>query len=91
MTPKLILEALAAGVPSISTDCPCGAPAMLIENGKNGLLVGVGDAHAMADSIGCLLQKPDFAAEMGAEASRRAMAYSENRIYPAWEEFCFPD
>ena len=42
---------MALGIPVIATDCPCGGPAALIEQGVNGLLVPVGDAFALADVI----------------------------------------
>lgn len=45
--PNALMEAMAAGVPCVSTDCPTG-PSDLIENGENGLLVPVGDVEAMA-------------------------------------------
>ncbi len=47
---NVIAEALACGVPIVSTDCPSG-PAELLENGKYGKLVPVGDPGAMAKAI----------------------------------------
>lgn len=46
----VLVEALACGVPVISTNCPFGPPEIL-ENGKYGTLVPVGDAEAMANAI----------------------------------------
>lgn len=37
--PNALIEAMAMRLPCISTDCPCGGPRSLIENGKNGILV----------------------------------------------------
>ena len=47
---NVLVEALAAGLPIVSTDCPSG-PAEILDNGKYGMLVPVGDADAMADAI----------------------------------------
>ncbi|MGB9620048.1 MAG: glycosyltransferase [Armatimonadota bacterium] len=45
-----IIEALALGVPVVSTDCP-GGPREIVDNGRFGELVPVGDADALADAI----------------------------------------
>jgi glycosyltransferase involved in cell wall biosynthesis len=43
-------EAMALGTPVISTDCPTG-PRDLLEGGKAGLLVPIGDVDEMAHAI----------------------------------------
>ena len=48
--PNTLLEAMAVGVPCVSTDCPNG-PAELIEDGKTGLLVPVGNVEALCSAI----------------------------------------
>lgn len=48
--PNSLMEAMAVGVPCISTDCPTG-PSDLIENEKNGILVPVDDSAAMENAI----------------------------------------
>lgn len=67
--PNALMEAMAAGIPCISTDCPNG-PAELIESEKNGLLVPVGDADALADAICRMIEQPDFAAVCGKAAKQ---------------------
>jgi glycosyltransferase involved in cell wall biosynthesis len=47
--PNAILEALAAGLPVVST--PAGAIPEVVEDGVNGLIVKAGDAQAIARSI----------------------------------------
>jgi glycosyltransferase involved in cell wall biosynthesis len=53
----VLVEAMAAGTPVVSTDCPVG-PAELLEGGKFGRLVPVGNAEAMADAILKTLREP---------------------------------
>ncbi|TMW71330.1 glycosyltransferase [Thauera sp. UPWRP] len=73
---NVIVEALSFGVPVVSTDCPSG-PAEILENGRWGRLVPVGDADALARAIEAALLNPtdrealkrraaDFAPEIAA-------------------------
>jgi len=85
--PNALMEALAAGVPSISTACPCGGPAMLIENGKNGLLVPVKDKERLAEAMLRILSDQQFANELGRSAKLQAENYRPERVYKQWRSF----
>ena len=65
--PNALMEALAVGVPCVSTDCPFG-PAELIRNNENGILVDVGDDKALADAMCRMVEDHDFAEKCAAEA-----------------------
>lgn len=70
--PNALMEAMAAGLPCISTDCSTG-PSMLIDNGKNGLLVPVGDVEALTSAMKDLVENTQKANRIGI-AARESMS-----------------
>jgi glycosyltransferase involved in cell wall biosynthesis len=61
--PLAVLEAMAAGVPVISTDC--GAVRDMVTDGEEGYIVNVGDVDVLADRIAELAADPDLRKRMG--------------------------
>jgi glycosyltransferase involved in cell wall biosynthesis len=55
--PTVLVEAMAVGTPVVATDCPSG-PAEILDNGRFGELVPVGDAEALAAAIVHTLRAP---------------------------------
>jgi colanic acid/amylovoran biosynthesis glycosyltransferase len=66
------LEAMAAGLPVISTEC--GGMSEVITHDHDGLLVGVGDVASMVDHLDALAARPDVRSRLGAAAATRADA-----------------
>jgi glycosyltransferase involved in cell wall biosynthesis len=66
---QVIIEGMAAGKPIIATDG--GGVPEIVEDGKTGILVPMGDVQAMADAISRMLADPALAAEMGARGRER--------------------
>ena len=82
-SPNVLVEAMACGIPVIATDCPSG-PAEILDAGRFGRLVPVGDADALAESIMQTLEMPvaadclqrradDFTVERSAEQYLRVL------------------
>lgn len=67
-SPNALTEALALGVPCVSTDCPSG-PAEILAGGRYGALVPVGDDAALAGAMARILAAP-----LPPEALRAAVA-----------------
>ncbi|BAW01135.1 group 1 glycosyl transferase [Thermus thermophilus] len=55
--PTVLIEGLALGVPVVATDCPYG-PAEILEGGRWGILVPVGNEEALAQAMVEVLLKP---------------------------------
>lgn len=53
----VLVEALALGIPIVATDCPSG-PAEVLDHGRHGRLVPVGDPSALARALRVTLDSP---------------------------------
>ena len=85
--PNCLMEALAAGVPCISTDCPCGGPRALIKDGEDGLLIPVGDEDAMAQSLDRLLADFGYSESLGKKAKENAKRFHPDIIFEEWKDY----
>jgi len=68
--PVSLQEALASGLPVVTTDAPgCRE---IVDSGKNGYLVPVRQVGALADALAMLLENPEQRAAMGKESRKKA-------------------
>ena len=80
--PLSILEAMASGMPIVSTDA--GDIVNMIEHGVSGTIVPQKDPAAMAAAVVGLLKHPDGARAMASRAVGRLDRYSWNRVGCQW-------
>ena len=85
--PNTLLEAMALGIPSISTDCPCGGPKDIIEDSVNGLLVPVRDTEALSKALLKYMDDEAFAARVSSEACKIQEKYAPEVVNGMWEEY----
>ena len=79
-----MLEALASGLPIIST--PTGGAAELIEEGKNGVIIPEKSAEAIAAAIEKFLQNKDFVTMYGTESRLRAERQGWDKVAVNFKE-----
>lgn len=85
--PNVLIEAMVMGVPVISTDCPCGGPKQLIEDGISGLLVPVGDEKKLATAMAKLLEDEILADTLGKNATNLVEKVSPQKVYEEWKKY----
>jgi glycosyltransferase involved in cell wall biosynthesis len=74
--PNALIEAQVLGIPAVATNCLSG-PSELIEHGRTGQLVPVGDQTAMAAAIRELATDPELRMRYGKAAAEQARAMFE--------------
>lgn len=82
---NVIVEAMACGAPIVATDCKSG-PGEIIENGKNGILVPVGDEKSLASAALKILNSPNLAKQFSIEGRTRAEYFSVKKSVQNYEK-----
>jgi len=81
-----LLEALAIGVPVISTDSPIGGAKMFIQTNRNGILIKVGDGNALLDAMKKIADNTNFAKEISYESRKIRELLDLDKIIEKWVE-----
>lgn len=81
--PNSLAEAMAHGLPVVSTDCPTG-PRELVRPDLDGTLVPVGDPGALADALDRLLSDEGLRQRQGENARDVVQRYAADRVLHAW-------
>lgn len=81
-----MIEALAMGIPVISTDCPVGGARVYIENNVSGILTPVGNKKALAEAMGKIAGDPVLADKLSENGVRIKEIYGLSRIADKWLE-----
>jgi len=82
---NVIIEAMACGVPVVSTDCDYG-PREILRHGESGLLVPVENVEALASAIRAVVDDRQLAQTLAAGAARRACDFDVAYMVRAYEQ-----
>jgi glycosyltransferase involved in cell wall biosynthesis len=83
--PNALLEAMACGLPVISTDCPSG-PAEIVRHGVDGLLIPPEDVDALSIAMRQLIATPDDRRRLGSRAVEVVERFSLTNVRRSWDE-----
>lgn len=83
--PMVILEAMACGLPVVSTDCVSG-PNEIIAGGENGLLVKRLEENALAEAMITLLGDKKLRDEFSRQGRKRAEDFRIEKIISRYED-----
>ncbi|WP_052476256.1 glycosyltransferase [Cohnella kolymensis] len=85
--PNALMEAMALGIPSISTDCKPGGARELINSGINGFLCNRNSEDELSECMKYILENPSKATDMGIQAKAICTTHSTNEVFNKWEKY----
>lgn len=82
----VLIEAMAAGLPCVAYDCPCG-PRNIINNGKNGFLIQNNNEKYYINAVKTLIEDKELRISMGETAKSVVKKYDIDEIMQRWNQF----
>ena len=85
--PNALIEAMALRMACISTDCPCGGPADLINSGENGILIPVDDKQALKEQLASVMSNDELRRKLGENARASVEKLNPETVNGKWKEY----
>lgn len=82
-----LLEAMACGLPVVSTDHTPGGARLLIRDKENGLLAPIRDVNAISNALSLFAEDSALRTKCGNNAKKVLLDYSPERILDLWEGY----
>ena len=82
---NVIVEAMACGLPVISTDCPSG-PGEILAGGEFGILVPVGEVDALAGAMVSVLEDVALRERLARQSELRAPDFDISVVGPEYRK-----
>lgn len=83
--PNALMEAMAMGLPCISTNSTGGGASFLIQNGQNGVLVQRGNVEELSAAMLKVLSDNAYAESLAENAKKIRYTLSSEKVYSQWE------
>src|SRR5699024_245151 len=83
--PNALMEAMALGLPCISTNCRPGGASELINDGKNGKITPIGSTEHLSHAMIDVLKHPLDAEKMGKKAKEICNTHSKENTFVFWD------
>ena len=84
--PNALIEAMAIGLPCVSTNFAPGSVSELIDHRDNGLIVPCDDPQSLSDALAYLADNEKKAEEMGEKAKAIGRKVDLTKISTQWKE-----
>jgi GalNAc-alpha-(1->4)-GalNAc-alpha-(1->3)-diNAcBac-PP-undecaprenol alpha-1,4-N-acetyl-D-galactosaminyltransferase len=82
--PNVLLEAMAHGLPCISTNCPTG-PSEIISHNVNGVLVPITSTSKLSEELTRLMNNSDLRLSLGKIAQESLNRFEKSQIIQSWK------